>query len=187
MVSLCRCYQGCTEGPDQCHEWQFQCTNGNCVFSNWECDGETDCHDGSDEHDGCHNSTAFVALQPEVPRPSFPSGECNEWMYKCESSQCVPYWWKCDGVADCDDASDERECGGPGAGRGGPELGRDSALVPVSPPVLGCSRGKFQCDSGDCIWAAWVCDGEKDCAGGEDEVSLLGSVLKSSVNIILYN
>ena len=123
MVSLCRYYQGCTEGPDQCHEWQFQCTNGNCVFSNWECDGETDCHDGSDEHDGCHNSTAFVALQPEVPRPSFPSGECNEWMYKCESSQCVPYWWKCDGVADCDDASDERECGGPGAGGAGPSWG----------------------------------------------------------------
>ena len=39
----------------------------------------------------------------------------------------------------------------------------------MTPAVLGCPRGKFQCNSGDCIWAAWVCDGEPDCSEAEDE------------------
>lgn len=32
-----------------------------------------------------------------------------------------------------------------------------------------CSQGQFACSSGFCITALWVCDGEEDCAGGDDE------------------
>ena len=31
-------------------------------------------------------------------------------MFKCKSKQCIPFWWKCDGVADCSDSSDEIGC-----------------------------------------------------------------------------
>ena len=32
-----------------CSSYQFQCTSGDCVSSNYKCDGDRDCNDGSDE------------------------------------------------------------------------------------------------------------------------------------------
>ena len=105
----------CNDGSDEkdcdqsnCHDWEFQCANGDCVKGNWVCDGEADCPDGSDEHENCPKKQPVMTT---VPSPNFTRGDCNEWMVKCESGQCIPYWWKCDGVSDCDDGSDERNCG----------------------------------------------------------------------------
>ena len=30
---------------------------------------------------------------------------------------------------------------------------------------------EFRCQSGDCIGLDWRCDGDDDCAGGDDEIS----------------
>ena len=152
--------QGCV-GVKKCSDWQFTCNNGNCIYSTWKCDGDIDCPDQSDEVD-CDNSTQ--PLPPPRPQPEFPRGQCNEWMFKCESEQCVPYWWKCDGVPDCDDSSDEFGCGN---GTVGPAT--DDPFAIIDPPVAGCPENKFQCHDGDCIWSNWVCDKAPDCAGGEDE------------------
>ena len=37
-----------------CNGDQFQCWNGDCIDQNWECDGMSDCYDGSDEMN-CYN------------------------------------------------------------------------------------------------------------------------------------
>jgi len=159
----------CPDGSDEencdevktCQDWQFRCHNGHCIFKTWQCDGDTDCVDQSDEEncdvESGRNSTDLL------PQPNFPRGDCNEWMFKCKSEQCVPYWWKCDGVEDCSDGSDEDGCGK------NHEVVNNTNPEPVSPPVLGCPSSKFQCHNGDCIWAAWICDQENDCVEGEDE------------------
>ena len=34
--------------------------------------------------------------------------------------------------------------------------------------TMHCGPTKFSCTSGECIWQAWVCDGQNDCDNGED-------------------
>lgn len=159
----------CPDGSDEencdsvktCQDWQFRCNNGHCIFKTWQCDGDTDCIDQSDEE----NCDAEKNLNGTdlLPQPNFPRGDCNEWMFKCRSEQCVPYWWKCDGVQDCSDGSDEESCGE------NHDVKNTTHVEPVEPSVIGCPANKFQCHNGDCIWAAWVCDKENDCVEGEDE------------------
>ena len=52
--------------------------------------------------------------------------------------------WRCDGIAECADHSDEMNC-----------------------PV--CSELQFQCDKGQCVDVQLRCNGEPDCADGSDE------------------
>jgi len=66
---------------------------------------------------------------------------------KCpDGSRCIPDYWFCDSYKDCDDGSDEANCGG-----------------------NTCPANKFDCGNGVCIRKSWVCDTEDDCGNGNDE------------------
>ncbi|XP_066303730.1 trypsin-3-like [Branchiostoma lanceolatum] len=81
-----------------CGSSDFHCNNGNCIPASWECDGEADCTDGSDEA-SCGGG-----------------GTCQQGVhFFCANGQyCIDSNWVCDGDNDCGDMSDEQNCGGGG-------------------------------------------------------------------------
>ena len=66
--------------PSSCDDSAFKCRNGACVMKRWQCDGDNDCGDGSDEDpELCGkrrlgNSAAYTLdgfLQEKLIRNSF--------------------------------------------------------------------------------------------------------------------
>uniref|UniRef100_A0A8C9YCU5 SCO-spondin n=1 Tax=Sander lucioperca TaxID=283035 RepID=A0A8C9YCU5_SANLU len=159
----------CPPAPPPCLESEFTCAGGRCIPSQWVCDNENDCGDGSDEicpatcspdqfrcsstpsgpclnlalrcdgHPDCGDQSDEEFCGPATPIPLCPPGE-----FQCANGKCLPASRVCDGRLDCGfaDGSDEQ---------------------------VTCAPDQFACSDGTCVATTKLCDGTTDCPSGEDE------------------
>ncbi|KRT86403.1 lipoprotein receptor [Oryctes borbonicus] len=140
----------CKDKSDETHELcsgivcpfsVFRCTYGACIYRYKLCDGKQDCIDGSDEdYPFCSQYRKNISAIFRRKRQN-----CD---FKCGSGDCVSMEQICDGVADCQDGSDETK---------------------AQCDNLRCPPFLFRCTYGACIYRYKLCDGKQDCIDGSDE------------------
>ncbi|XP_027721928.1 low-density lipoprotein receptor-related protein 2 isoform X3 [Vombatus ursinus] len=126
----------------------------------------------------------------EDPSNEPPTLQCGSFSFSCNNGRCVPRYYRCDGVDDCHDNSDEQHCGTlnntcaasaftcahgqciPGRWRCDTHNdcldGSDEEHCPTAGPAS-CPANLYTCDNNQCIPRIWLCDTDNDCGDGSDE------------------
>ncbi|XP_073457238.1 sortilin-related receptor-like [Aquarana catesbeiana] len=124
---------------------------------------------------------------------------CDPQSFSCLNGVCISLEWKCDGMDDCGDYSDEANCENPtdtpacarlyqfqcenrhciptrwkcdgedDCGDWSDEKDCGESIPQTTVRPSTCPANHFRCDNGVCIMNTWVCDGYKDCIHGSDE------------------
>ncbi|CAM4656180.1 unnamed protein product [Lepidochelys kempii] len=174
FVWLCNGEQECPDGTDEHCEAAcrgdpnaWQCDNGGCISSSWLCDGTSDCIDGSDERNcvcrdrkvPCWGSSQCIDpweicdlhkdCEDGSDEANCPQNHCLPGQWQCKNKVCIMEDWKCNGINNCGDSSDEEVC-------------------------AHCPEGMIQCDEGKCILESLMCNKAEDCLDGTDERSTCG-------------
>ncbi|KAM3922273.1 basement membrane-specific heparan sulfate proteoglycan core protein isoform 4-T4 [Leptodactylus fuscus] len=125
---------------------------------------------------------------------------CSPDEFTCRNGECVPLEFRCDQRHDCRDMSDEEDCGTPETVVTRPTFTTRPVITrrPITtppppvytrpPPVATtpfirvtakpqleipriCRREEARCPNGQCIPRDYLCDGERDCKDGSDELN----------------
>jgi len=170
-IFYCDGHYDCNDGSDEnfcpsirknhtCSNGEFMCGEGTCIPDEFVCDDHVDCADEADEKN-CNSDQQ----EEEIEKADF--WDCPAPFYKCKDDKetCIPQRFVCDGGHDCEDGSDEVNCG--------EKLHHTQCLA---------TEGRFACKKSteydvdvQCLAADHVCNGRPECPHGEDE----GDICKS--------
>ena len=155
--------------PD-CIEDKFRCGDGSCLPSRLVCDGLTDCNDGSDESDCSQENKSTTSTTEKAINDV---QKCTKEEFQCDNGSCISSRWVCDGLSDCIDESDERDCKGKSKSSNlEVEITSPNSVLQSSAEVENsiCEADQFECRfETSCIPERWVCDNQIDCKDGSDE------------------
>lgn len=113
-----------------------------------------------EELSACNASLAQLIIEP----PSiYVSEKCPMGTYKCKSGTCISEVHHCDGDIDCEDGSDGNNC------TTTCQLNRH-IFKQFHLRNCSCSNLHYQCHSGGCIAADYLCDYTNHCADASDEL-----------------
>ncbi|XP_053674751.1 serine protease nudel [Anopheles nili] len=175
VTSLVESYQKIQDvlRKEQCGVQQYEeppcagkrCRYGKCVGERLLCDRKPDCSDGSDE-------------DPVLCAARNHTSNCLAHQMRCANGRCIDKSNFCDRKNDCGDSTDEpHDCScytylkitDPGKICDGVRNCWDKS--DENPRVCRCHPSSFRCGESDiCVPYDFVCDKERDCPDGEDEL-----------------
>ncbi|XP_065145601.1 low-density lipoprotein receptor-related protein 3 [Paramisgurnus dabryanus] len=107
-------------------------------------------------HSQTNSSGLAQGFRMSYIRGRLGQSSCENDEYLCGNGKCVPRTWRCNGLDECGDNTDERSC----------------APQPTPARVSLCPPGTLECSdiqSTRCLPATLRCNGARDCPDGSDE------------------